>query len=168
MLEWKRSKKADSIIKGAGERLKADAETTEKMRLLLYEKLENPYETFQESVEEGDEIFAKLGIVPEWAAALAEVAKSKVKLEKASLTVTVELTCSAPEGMEAIRTALSNAKKVKKPRGATVRIYAIGAPKYKIEATTREYSEAEALLNSAVDEATNTLKSAGGEGRRVS
>jgi translation initiation factor 2 alpha subunit (eIF-2alpha) len=70
--------------------------------------------------------------------------------------------------MEAIRTALSNAKKVKKPKGATVRIYAIGAPKYKIEATTREYSEAEALLNSAVDEATNTLKSVGGEGRRVS
>jgi translation initiation factor 2 subunit 1 len=168
MLEWKRSKKADSIIKGAGERLKADAETTEKMRLLVYEKLENPYETFQESVEEGDGVFAKLGITPEWAAALAEVAKSKVKLEKASLTATVELTCRAPEGMEAIRTALSNAKKVKKPKGATVRIYAIGAPKYKIEATTREYSEAEALLNSAVDEATNTLKSVGGEGRRVS
>jgi translation initiation factor 2 subunit 1 len=168
MLEWKRSKKADSIIKGAGERLKADAETTEKMRLLVYEKLENPYETFQESVEEGDAVFAKLGMAPEWAAALAEVAKSKVKLEKASLTATVELTCRAPEGMEAIRTALSNAKKVKKPRGATVRIYAIGAPKYRIEATTREYSEAEALLNSAVDEATNTLKSAGGEGRRVS
>ena len=168
MLEWKRSKKADSIIKGAGERLKADAETTEKMRILLYEKLENPYETFQESVEEGDGVFSKLAIAPEWAAALAEVAKSKVKLEKASLTATVELTCRAPEGMEAIRTALSNAKKVKKPRGATIRIYAIGAPKYRIEATTREYSEAEALLNSAVDEATSTLKSAGGEGRRVS
>jgi len=57
---------------------------------------------------------------------------------------------------------------VKKPKGASVRIYAIGAPRYKIEATTREYSEAEALLNSAVDEATSALKSAGGEGRRVS
>jgi translation initiation factor 2 subunit 1 len=167
MLEWKRSKKADSIIKGAGERLKTDAETTEKMRLLLYEKLENPYETFQESVEEGDGVFTKLGISPEWAAALTEVSKSKVKLEKASLTATVELTCKTPEGIEAIRTALSSAKKVRKPRGATIRIYAIGAPRYRIEATTREYSEAEALLNSAVDEATNTLKSAGGEGRRV-
>ena len=117
MLEWKRSKKADSIIKGAGERLKADAETTEKMRLLLYEKMENPYETFQESVEEGDSVFSKLGITPEWAAALAEVAKSKVKLEKASLTATIELTCRSPEGIEAIRTALSNAQRVKKPRG---------------------------------------------------
>jgi translation initiation factor 2 subunit 1 len=168
MLEWKRSKKADSIVKGAGERLKADAETTEKMRLLVYEKLENPYEAFQEAAEEGEEVFTKLGIAPEWATALAEVSKSKVKLEKASLTATIELTCKAPEGIEAIRAALSNARKVKKPRGAKVRIYAIGAPKYRIEATTREYSEAESLLSSAVEEATNTLKSLGGEGRRVS
>lgn len=168
MLEWKRSKKADSIVKGAGERLKADAETTEKVRLLLYEKFENPYEALQESVEEGDEVFTKLGVAPEWATALAEVSRSKIKLEKASLTATIELTCKAPEGIEAIRTALSNARKVKKPRGATVRIYAVGAPRYRIEATTREYSEAEALLNSAVEEASSTLKVFGGEGRRVS
>ena len=168
MLEWKRSKKADSIIKGAGERLKADAETTEKTRALLYEKLETPYDTFQEAVEEGEEVFTKLGVTPEWATALTEVSKSKVKLEKASLTATIELTCKAPEGIEAIRAALTSAKKVKKPRGSTIRIYAIGAPKYRIEATTREYSEAEALLNSAVEEATTTLKGFGGEGRRVS
>ena len=168
MLEWKRSKKADSIIKGAGERLKADAETTEKMRLLLYEKLENPYEAFQEAVEQGEEAFSKLDLPPEWGAALIEVAKSKVKLEKANLAATIELTCRAPEGIEAIRTALSNAKKVKKPKTATVRIYAIGAPRYRIEVTTREYSEAEALLGSAIEEATRTLKDLGGEGRRVS
>jgi translation initiation factor 2 subunit 1 len=168
MLEWKRSKKADSIIKGAGERLKVDAETTEKMRLLLYEKLETPYEAFQEAVEEGEGVFTKLGIAPEWSTALTEVSRGKVKLEKASLTATIELTCKSPEGIEAIRTALVNAKKAKKPRGTTIRIYAIGAPRYRIEATTREYSEAEAALNSAVEEATTTLKGFGGEGRRVS
>lgn len=168
MLEWKRSKKAESIIKSAGERLKADPETIEKIRLLLYEKLENPYEAFQDAVEEGEEVFTKLGVAPEWATALTEVSKSKIKLEKASLTATIELTCKTREGVEAIRAALSSAKKVKKPRGAGVRIYAIGAPRYRIEATTREYSEAEALLNSAVDEAMNTVKGFGGEGRRVS
>ena len=168
MLEWKRSKKAESIIKSAGERLKADAETTEKIRLLLYEKLENPYEAFQDCVEEGEEVFTKLGVATDWATALTEVSKSKIKLEKASLTATVELTCKARDGIEAIRAALSSAKKVKKPRGSGIRIYAIGAPRYRIEATTREYSEAEALLNAAVDEAVNTVKDLGGEGRRVS
>ncbi len=168
MLEWKRAKKAESIIKGASERLKADAETTEKMRLLLNEKLDNPYEAFQESIEEGEEIFTKLGVGPEWATALTEVSKSKIKLEKAALTATVELTCRAPEGIEAIRTALSSARKIKKPKGATVRIYAIGAPRYRIEASAREYSEAEALLSSAIDEATSTLKNLGGEGRKAS
>jgi translation initiation factor 2 subunit 1 len=168
MLEWKRSKKAESIIKSAGEHLKADPETIEKMRLFLYEKLENPYETFQDAVEEGEEVFTKLGVAPEWATALTEVSKSKIKLEKASLTATVELTCQTREGIDAIRAALSSAKKVRKPRGAAIRIYAIGAPKYRIEATTREYSEAETLLNSAIEEAVNTVKGFGGEGRRVS
>ena len=168
MLEWKRSKKADSIIKGAAERLKADLETTDKMRRLLYEKLETPYEAFQDAVEEGEEVFAKLGVPPDWAAALTEVSRSKVRLEKASLTATVELTCNGAQGIEAIRAALLNAKKVKKPRGSSIRIYAIGSPRYRIEVSTREYAEAEALINSAIDEATNTLKSFGGEGRRVS
>jgi len=168
MLEWKRSKKADSIIKGAGERLKADAETTEKMRLLLYEKLDNPYETFQEAVEEGEEALSKLELPSEWVTALTEVAKSKVRLEKASLTATVELTCRSSDGIEAIRTSLTGAKKVKKPKGASIRIYAIGAPKYRIEVTAREYSDAEAVLNSAIEEAAQTLKSLGGEGRKVS
>jgi len=168
MLEWKRSKKADSIVKGAGERLKSDAATTEKMRLLVYEKFETPYEAFQEAVESGEEVFTKQDIAPDWATALTEVARSKVKLEKASLTATVELTCKATGGIEAIRAALSNAIKVKKPRGATIRVYAVGAPRYRIEATTREYSEAEAVLKAAVEEATSTVKSSGGEGRRVS
>lgn len=167
MLEWKRAKKADSIIKGAAERLKADPGTTEKIRLLLYEKLENPYEAFQEAIEEGEGVFTKLEVPPEWATALTEVAKSKIKLEKAALTATIELACTGSEGIEAIRTALSNAKKVKKPKGASIRIYAIGAPRYRIEATAREYSEAEAVLGAAVDEATSTLKDLGGEGRRV-
>jgi len=138
------------------------------MRLLVYEKFENPYEAFQEAVESGEEVFTKQDIAPDWASALTEVARSKVKLEKASLTATVELTCRATEGIEAIRAALSNAIKVKKPRGATIRVYAVGAPRYRIEATTREYSEAEAVLKAAVEEATNTVKSSGGEGRRVS
>lgn len=168
MLEWKRSKKADSIIKGAGERLKVDVEAAERMRLLLYEKFDNPYEVFQEAVEEGEEVFKKIELPPEWAAALTEVAKTKVKLEKAALTGTVELTCKGSDGIEAIRTALSSAKKAKRPKGSTIRIYAIGAPRYRIEVTAREYSEAEAVLNSAVEEATSTLRGLGGEGRRAS
>ena len=167
MLEWKRSKKADSIVKGAGERLKVDVETTEKMRALLYERIDNPYDTFQEAVEEGESALVKSDLPPEWITALTEVAKGKVKLEKASLTATVELACKASDGIEAIRTALNGAKKVKKPRGASIKIYAIGAPKYRIEVTAREYSDAEALLSSAIEEAAQTLKSLGGEGRRI-
>jgi translation initiation factor 2 subunit 1 len=169
MLEWKKVKKADSIIKGAAERLKADNETTEKIRTAIYENFDNPYDAFEEALQEGEEIFSKFGFTPEWGHALTEVARSKVKLERARMRATVELTCQKSDGVEAIKGSLKSAKKVRKGKGTTISVYTLGAPKYRIEVTTTKgYEEAENVLNSAVQEALNSIKTLGGEGRKAS
>lgn len=168
MLEWKKVKKADSIIKGAAERLKADEETTNKVRSAIYEQFDNPYDIFEEAIEEGEEIFTKLGFSPEWAKTLTEIARSKVKLERARVRATLELSCAKSDGIEAIRGALKSAKKVRKGKGTTIKVYTLGSPKYRIEVTTTKgYEEAENVLNSAVQEALNSVKTLGGEGRKA-
>lgn len=168
MIEWKKVKKVESIIKGSAERLRADSETTEKVKQAIYQKYETPYDIFEKAIEEGEEAFGELGISPDWGKMLTEVARSKVKLERANVRATVELTCTKPNGIEIIRSALRNAKKAKKAKGSSVRMYAIGAPKYRIEVSSRRYDEAEAALNQAVDEAIKTIKDLGGEGRKLS
>ncbi len=168
MLEWKKVKKADSIIKGAAEKLKVNDEEVSKIRSLVYEKFDNPFDAFEEATDEGEEIFTKLGISEDWAKALTEVAKGKIRLEKAKVTGTVELTCSKTEGVEAIRQALRGAKKVKKTRGTTIKIYTIGSPRYRLEVSSKEITEAQATLNLAIDEALKGIKSLGGEGRKLS
>jgi len=83
------------------------------------------------------------------------------------LKAVVELTCSKPDGIELIKRSLQNAKKAKKPRGTTVKVYAVGSPKYRIEVTARDYNEAENIMKQAVDEALATISEVGGQGRRV-
>jgi translation initiation factor 2 subunit 1 len=168
MLEWKKVKKADSIIKGAAERLKATEDDVSKVKSIIYEKFDNPFDAFEEATDEGEEIFSKLGISEEWAKTLTDVARSKIRLEKAKVTGTVELTCTKTEGVEAIRQALRGAKKVKKSRGTTIKIYTVGSPRYRLEVRSKEITDAQATLNLAIDEALNSIKSLGGEGRKLS
>lgn len=167
MLEWKKTKKADSIIKGATERLKVNEDEVSKVKSIIYEKFDNPFDAFEEATDEGEEIFTKLGLSEDWAKALTEVARSKIRLEKAKVTGTVELTCAKTEGLEAIRQALHGAKKVKKSRGTSIKIYTIGSPRYRLEVRSKEITDAQATLNLAIEEALNAIKELGGEGRKL-
>jgi len=167
MLEWKKVKKADSIMKGAAEKLKVGEEEVSKVRSVIYDKFDNPFDAFEEAADEGEEVFTKLGISEEWGKALTEVARSKIRLEKAKVTGTVELTCTKTEGVEAIRQALRGAKKVKKARGTTIKVYTIGSPRYRFEVRSKEITDAQATLNLAVEEALNGIKGLGGQGRRL-
>jgi len=166
MLEWKKVKKADSIIKGAAERLKATNEDVEKIRNVIYGKFDNPFDAFETAVDDGEETFTKLEIGEDWAKALTEVARSRIRLEKAKVTGTVELTCTKTAGVEAIREALKDAKKVKKSRGTTIKVYTLGSPKYRFEVRSKEITDAQATLNLAMDEALNAIKERGGGGRK--
>jgi translation initiation factor 2 subunit 1 len=167
MLEWKKVKKADSIIKGAAERLNVGEEETTKIRSVIDEKFDNPYDAFEEAIDEGEETFTKLGLSEEWAKALTEVARSKIRLERAKITGTVELTCTKTAGVEAIKQALRGAKKVKKTRGTSIKIYAIGSPRYRLEVKSKEITDAQATLNLAIEEVLGAIKGLGGEGRKL-
>ncbi len=168
MLEWKKVRKADSIIKGAAERLKLSDDEASKVRTLIYEKFDNPFDAFEEVIDEGEVTFTKLGLSEDWAKALTEVARTKIRLEKAKVTGSVELTCTRSAGVEAIRQALRGVKKVKKTRGTSIKVYTIGAPRYRIEVRSKEITDAQATLNLAIEEALTAIKGLGGEGRRLS
>jgi translation initiation factor 2 subunit 1 len=167
LLEWKKHKKAESILKSAIEKLALDSTSVEKLNKLVLDEYGTRYDALQEAVEEGEEAFTKIGIDPTWAKVLTEVARTKIKSEKAKLKAVVELTCPKPDGIELIKKSLQNAKKARKPRGTLIRVYAVGSPRYRIEVTAKDYTEAENVLKEAVDQALTTLGDLGGQGRRV-
>jgi translation initiation factor 2 subunit 1 len=167
MLQWKKEKKAESIVKSASEKTKIEQTSIDMIKQKVFEKYDSLYDAFEDVLEGGEEVFTKLGIPSDLATALSEAARSKIRLEKAKVKATVELTCFKPSGIEAIRTALLNAKKIRKPRGTDIRIYTVGSPRYRVEITAKDYSDGERTLNEVIGEALATIKNLGGEGRRI-
>ena len=167
VVEWKKSRKAESIIKAAAERLKSDQTKIDEVKKKMLSKYSNIFDALEESVESGEKTFTKLEMEPEWASTLAETAKEKIKIEIARVKATIEIASTKSEGIEDVRAALLSAKKVKTPKDASIEIYTIGAPKYRIEIAARDYSDAERTLQEAVNEAVTTIRSLGGAGRQL-
>jgi translation initiation factor 2 subunit 1 len=76
----------------------------------------------------------------------------------------LELTCPKRNGVEIIKDALAKAYAAKKTRDSNIDIYLVGSPRYRIEISARNYKTAEKILQNAVEVATKTIQSSGGEG----
>ena len=167
MLEWKKERKAEAILKSAADKLKKSADDAEDIRKILLDKFGGLYSPLEEALDEGPEVLVKGGLTSEWAQAIAEVTKTKIRLERSKVRGTVSITCHKPGGVEIIKQALTSAKKIRKPRGSEVKIYSIGSPRYRIEVQAPSFEAAEKTLSLAVEEGLGTIKKAGGEGRKL-
>ncbi len=167
MLEWKKERKAEAILKSAAEKMKKPEEEADAIKNTLMEKFGGLYDPLEEALDEGPEALIKAGLSEDWVQAIAEVSKSKIRLERSKVRGTVSVTCHKPGGLEIIRQTLLGAKKIRKPRGSEIKIYAIGAPKYRIEVEASSFESAEKTLNSVMEEILGSIKKAGGEGRKL-
>lgn len=167
MLEWKKERKAEAILKSAGEKLKRPEEEAEAVRNTLMEKFGGLYEPLEEAMDGGPETLVKAGLSEDWAQAIAEVSKTKIRLEKSKVRGTVSVTCHKLGGIEIIKQILIGAKKIRRPRGSEIKIYTIGAPKYRIEVEAGNFEAAEKTLNLVLEEILTSAKKAGGEGRKL-
>ncbi len=82
------------------------------------------------------------------------------------ICIIFQLTILKSKGVESIKSALLNAKKVVTPE-SSIRIYTIGAPRYRIEVDASDYSDAETIMSEAANEAIRTIKELGGEGQQI-
>ena len=167
MLEWKKERKAEAILKSAAEKMNKSEEDAEAVKNTILEKFGGLYDPLEEAMDEGPEALVKAGLTEDWALAIAEVSKTKIRLERSKVRGTVAVTCHKPGGLEIIRQTLVGAKKVRRPRGSEIKIYTIGAPKYRIEVEAGSFEAAEKTLNLVTEEILDSIKKAGGEGRKI-
>ena len=167
MLEWKRERKAEAILKSAAEKIKRPEEDVIGVKNIILEKFGALYDPLEEATDEGPEALVKAGVSEEWAQAIAEVSKSKIRLEKSKVRGTISVTCHRPGGLEIIRQTLMGAKKVRRPRGSEISIYTVGAPKYRVEVEAGSFEAAEKTLNIVIEDVLESIRKAGGEGRKI-
>lgn len=167
MLEWKKERKAESILRSAGDKLQKPPVDSELVKKALYDKFGSLYSPLEDALDEGPESLVEAGVSPDWAQALAEISKTKIRLEKAKARATLSVQCNKPGGLEKIKQALAAGKKARKPRGTEVKIYTVGAPRYRVEIEAKNFEAAEKTLSAVVEEVLSSIKTLGGEGRKL-
>jgi len=166
LLQWKQEKRGRKLLSLAAEKMHVTPEEAyEKIGRLIEDSFENIYLGLEKAAESGESVLTKCGVPSDWAGVLSEMARAKIKIPKVKIRGTLELTCTKSDGVTTLKNVFAKARNLKKPEGSDVRMFTVGAPKYRIEVTAESYKEAEALLERAVQTALKTIKAEGGEGK---
>ncbi len=165
VLLWKKSKKAESLLRSASQKLGIPVnEVYEKAGLPLENAFGDLYDGLEQVTKEGIDVLLTQDVPKEMATVLAEIAKDKIKISTVSVRGTLKLRCTKPNGVLAIKKALLAAKEAGKSNATGVRIYTVSPPKYRIKVTAPNYKEANATLKKAGGMAVTSILKEGGEG----
>lgn len=165
MALYKRYVKAATIIEMIAERMgRGREEAYKEVIWKLEDAYGDPMSGLEAIVMEGEEALEGSGIGAEWRDALVEAAKSHVQVRAAKISGVFTLRSTASDGVERVKSVLVEAKSLVQGRGeASLRLYSIGSPKYRIDLQGRDYKALEKLLSSIVKAAERRAKSLGVE-----
>jgi len=166
MLEWKRAQKAEKILEIAAKRL---GKTLDEAYEEAGWKIEEYYGELMAGLEQaamyGPQALIKAGVPEEWAKVLAEEAARHVEIKRVKVAGVFTLRSLAPDGVERIREVLLKAKEAaaSASKDVSIRVYTVGAPRYRIEVEAYDYKTAEKALSEALQAAEETAKKLGVE-----
>jgi translation initiation factor 2 subunit 1 len=166
LLDWKQENRGRRLLDMAAEKIKISPdEAYQKVGTVIEEKFGNIYKGLERVLVDGQEPLIKAGVPPEWAQALEDVAKSRIRIHRVQIRGTLQLMSNGSKGVETLHEAFQKALSVRKPKNAQVEIYTVGPPRYRIEVVAENFKQAERILDNAVQAAVETMTSHGGEGK---
>jgi translation initiation factor 2 subunit 1 len=157
--DWKREKRADKLFERLCKLLKEDYKKTySAIAPKLTEEFGDLLSAFENASLLGEEPFKGLNLPEKFLTALVSLAKDSIVPAEVVVKGDLLLSSRKGDGIVAIKEVL---KKIEQPH---LTIEYISAPKYRVQVTAQEYSVAEKILNSVVQNATDSIKKLGGEG----
>ena len=159
---WKNEQKADKWL---GLAFGEDAE--ERLREVagdLLAEYESLYEAFEAAAIHGEAALEDVDLDDDAVEAIVETARENVSVPYVAVTGYVDLTCPAPDGVDAIREALRAAEgNGEVPEEVELEVSYVGAPEYRVRVRAPDYKTAEQALEDSVERATAAIEAAGGE-----
>ncbi|MEM2321380.1 MAG: translation initiation factor IF-2 subunit alpha [Candidatus Bathyarchaeia archaeon] len=169
ILLWKRSRKAESLLKSASQKIGI---RLEEIYNLVTEPLEKTFGSIYDGLEaaarEGVEVLIKAGVQEDMAKVLTEIARERIKVTAVKVKGILNMTCAKPDGVLRIKESLTKAIKSASSRGVKVNIYVIAPPKYQVEVIAKDYKEANSALKKVADVAIDIITKFGGQGTFIS
>ncbi|MDR2699060.1 MAG: translation initiation factor IF-2 subunit alpha [Candidatus Methanoplasma sp.] len=157
--QWKNENKAEKLVEIIAERMSISVDDAYDMfvkdLLEVYETLYGAFETGVAYPEEFTEEFSG-----EWIETFMEVAKENVTPPLVEIDSILEMTSSAPDGIELIKKAL--AAGLEAADGENAVITSVGSPRYRVVVTASEYKDAEDIMKKVTAKAMSEFTAAGG------
>ena len=157
--QWKNENKGEKLVEIIAERMKISLDDAYDMFASdLIEAYDSLYEAFESAVAYPDEFLEEFS--GKWIDTFMEVAKENVTPPFVEIDSVLEMTSSAPNGIEIIKKALNAG--LKAAEDADVAITSIGSPKYRVVVTASEYKDAEDVMKKVTAKVISEFTAAGG------
>ncbi len=163
--QWKNEMRAFKWLEIIGEKLNVSMDELERIGKKLLKEYDSVYSAFEDAAYEGYEVLTPI-VGEKFAKEMAELARENIKPKRVKVRGYFELKSMASDGIERIKKALAEAKKVAKD-GVEMKIEYLGAPRYRIVVEAEDYKIAENVLKKATERVLKTIKKLGGEGNFV-
>ena len=158
--EWKADQKAWKWLEMAYKDRPDDVKRVSDALMGTYESL---YLAMEDAAISGADALKDIGLPEEDVTILENLSRENVKIPSVEISGYVDIFSPAPDGVEVIRKALKQAKRIK-DKDATLNITYIGAPRYRIHVNAPDYKHAESVLKKSAQAAVKYIEQHGGEG----
>ncbi len=156
--EWKNERKAEKLFEIVAQRLgKSVEECYEEFGYELIDTFGTLFGAFEEAAINED-VLKEEGFEGDWVKIFTEVAKENIVPPYVKISGYLELTTTAPNGIEHIRKVLQDIE------DENIIVTYVGAPRYRINIRAEDYRTAEELLQKVANSAIEEFKKLGGEG----
>jgi len=160
LLEWKRAQRAEKILEIVAKKLgKSLDEAYEEVGWKLEDYYGEIYAGFEEASYRGADALREAGVSDEWVEPLLEEIRKHIKFKKVKIQGIIHLSSLAPDGVERIKRVLKDSlSNLPLSNNTTIRVYSVGAPRYRVEVISSDYKEAEKILQEYVEHVRNLSK----------
>ncbi len=153
MLEFKRAQRAEKLLEIVAKKLGRTLDDAyEEVGWPLEDHYGEIYLGFEEAAYRGPDALREADVSEDWIEPLMEEIRKHIKIKKIKIRGIVTLWTLLPDGVERIRKVLTDPLKNVDLQGDTnVRVYTIGAPRYRVEVISSDYKRAEKVLSAYID-----------------
>ncbi|BCU70233.1 translation initiation factor IF-2 subunit alpha [Stygiolobus caldivivus] len=151
-LQWKKLQKVDKILEIISQKLgKSEQEAWKEVAFKLEDKYGDIYESMIRAVKEGEHILKDAGVSEVWIKPLMEEIGKHIEEKKVKVSEVITVRSMAPDGVEKIRKVFSDAVKKFENEEEEIRIYTIGAPRYRVDVTGTDPKRVSITLQELLD-----------------
>lgn len=145
LLEVKRYEKGRTLLDSVKNKAKLSDKEIDKLEESLYTKYDSVYDAFSEIARNGISQISELKLTKKILSAIEEVC-SKIKLPSVEIRGIMEITSNSSNGVDIIKEVLLGATKK-----SNIQISYLGAPKYRISVTAKDFKSAEKELKPLIE-----------------